>query len=550
MGSEDRSSATAPRGHAVQFYPDDEFLAGVVGRYISAALAVGDGVIVIATPTHADAFRRRATELGADLAAAAAAGCFVLLDARATLAAIMDGDRPDAARFRTTIGGAIARCAAASRGGRVRAYGEMIELLWRDRKSAAALRLEDLWNELQSHHAFSLLCAYSLAVFDGDESAAGSQAVSASHDHVIHTRAEEGDLTERAALAIHWSGDDGRIIWASPGAIALLGDAGDEQIGRRLSELAADAEVGRDLLARLARDEILRDFPARVRRTDGSIRRVIVDCDGLRRDGAFVHTFCFLRDVTHEEARPDPAARERFRELFVGILGHDLRNPLAAITTVAAVLALRGRHHDGAALDEASASIVERISRSATRMSRMIDQILDFARIEAGAGLPLSPQAIDVADVCAAVIDELRLVHPERDIAIERRGETSGRWDLDRLSQMFSNLIGNALAYGDPAHPIRIRIEQEGDHVAVSVHNLGPVIPPDVLPAVFDPFRRAPPKQSRERGLGLGLYITKEIVRAHDGAIEARSTQDGGTTFHVRLPRARPALSDGGTAGS
>lgn len=574
----DPSAPLSP--HAVQFYESHEFLVGVVARFVIGGLVAGDPVVVIATADHLEAFRRRAIEMDGDVTAAESAGRVVLLDAHATLASVMVGDMPDAERFHHIVGGAIARGAAAGNGRRVRVYGEMVDVLWRDGGHSAALRLEQLWNELASRHSFSLLCAYSLAAFEGEESRPGFDAVCAAHLHVVpaetysaaedderdrevtrlqhraaaleteiarrqlverglhQSREELLDFVENAAVALHWVGADGRIIWANQAELLLMGRSRDEYVGRHISEFHADGDVIRDILERLGRNETLRDYPARVRRKDGAIRHVLIDSNVLWRDGEFVHTRCFTRDVTPQvEARAEHAARERFRELFIGMLGHDLRNPLGAITTGAEVLAMRGRRGSGERLDDAGAKIVARISRSAGRMARMIDQVLDFARLNAGNGIPLHPQPVDLSDMCAVVIDELQALHPERTIEVKYLGSSSGYWDLDRLSQVFSNLIGNALSYGDPREPIRILVTQDQDHVVIRVHNMGPPIPPEIMPTVFDPFRRARATQAGDRGLGLGLYITKEIVCGHGGTIDVRSTKDEGTTFRIRLPR-------------
>jgi PAS domain S-box-containing protein len=455
----------------------------------------------------------------------------------------------------------------------------MVEVLWREGNAAAAIRLEELWNELASQHPLSLLCAYSLSVFDGDESAAGIDAVCAAHHRVFpaqayptgdaESRREVSELQDRAAaleteiarrqrleralrqsreelldfvenapVALRWVDADGRIIWANQAELDLVGHSRDEYVGRHISDFHVDSEVNRDVLERLGRNETLRDYPARLRRKDGSIRHVLIDSNVLWRDGAFVHTRCFTRDVTAQvEARAEQAARDWFRELFIGMLGHDLRNPLGAIATSAELLAMRGTRSDGERLDADGAKIVGRISRSAARMARMIDQVLDFAGLNAGTGIPLSPQPIDLSDVCAAVIDELQVLQPERTIEVKYIGCSSGCWDLDRLSQVLSNLIGNALAYGDPSEPVRILVTQDKDDVVVHVHNMGRPIPPEMIPTVFDPFRRARPKLTGDRGLGLGLYITKEIVRGHGGTIGVGSTAEKGTIFRVRLPR-------------
>jgi PAS domain S-box-containing protein len=555
--------------HAVQFYETDTFLADVVARFVVDGIAAGEPSVLIAAPDHRDAFLRRAVELGGDITAALAAGRLVMLDARATLASFMDGDVPDRGRFRAVIGEVLARTSAAGNGGRVRAYGEMVEVLWREGKAAAAIRLEELWSELASQHAFSLLCAYSLSVFDGEPDAKGFDAVCAAHQHVapaesyitlqhraaaleaevvrrerveraLHESREELlDFVENAPVSLHWVDAGGRIIWANQAELDLVGCARDEYVGHHISDFHADSDAARDILDRLGRSETLRDYPARLRRKDGTIRHVLIDSNVLWRDGKFIHTRCFTRDVTDlHRARDEQAARERFRELFIGMLGHDLRNPLGAITTGAELLTARGQRNPGERLDESSRKIVARISRSASRMARMIDQILDLARLNAGTGIPVERQPMDLADVCAAVIDELQALHRDRVIEVRYLGESAGSWDPDRLCQMLSNLIGNAIVHGDPGEPVRVLVTQEQAHVVVRVHNMGPPIPPEEIPTIFEAFRRAQAGRPvpGDKGLGLGLYITKEIVAAHGGTIDVRSTADGGTTFRVRLP--------------
>jgi signal transduction histidine kinase len=224
--------------------------------------------------------------------------------------------------------------------------------------------------------------------------------------------------------------------------------------------------------------------------------------------------------------------RERFRQLFIGMLGHDLRNPLSAVSTGAQALLL------GQAMPERSAQAVQRIRASAARMGRMVNQLLDFARSrDIGTGIPLARIPADLHTVCRDVVEELRQSQPGRVVDEEYRGDTTGLWDVDRMAQVFSNLIGNALAYGDASRPIEVRVGREQEIVTAEVTSFGPPIAPEVLPTLFDPFRRAREgRTGRTEGLGLGLYITRQIILAHGGDLEASSTAEAGTTFSIRLP--------------
>jgi signal transduction histidine kinase len=219
----------------------------------------------------------------------------------------------------------------------------------------------------------------------------------------------------------------------------------------------------------------------------------------------------------------------RFNEMFTGILGHDLRNPLNAIVTSARLAMTR----------EGSDKLVKPLSRilnSGDRMTRMIDQLLDFTRVRLGGGIPLGRQAVDLAPVIRQVMDELDDAHPAWTLRFEARGNTDGLWDADRLSQVFSNLIANALHHGVPEGGVTVAIDGTASgHVRIDVRNAG-TIPKELLPTIFDPLSGST-RRDKARGLGLGLYITSEIVKSHRGQIIARSNEQDGTTFSVVLPR-------------
>jgi signal transduction histidine kinase len=221
------------------------------------------------------------------------------------------------------------------------------------------------------------------------------------------------------------------------------------------------------------------------------------------------------------------------REQLVATVSHDLRNPLGTIIMAVEML-VRGDH-----LDAKGATIVGGIRRSVDRMSKMIAQLLDFTRAHSGAGLPLERRPINLQAVCRQVVEELELQHsmPGR-FRCEFRGNLSGAWDGDRLAQLVSNLGGNAIEHGAPDTPIDIRVYDDGEEVLLEMHNQGPPITSELLPFVFAPFRQASEqKGAKSGGLGLGLYISDQIVRAHGGLIGALSTAAEGTTFSVRLPR-------------
>jgi signal transduction histidine kinase len=216
----------------------------------------------------------------------------------------------------------------------------------------------------------------------------------------------------------------------------------------------------------------------------------------------------------------------RLNEMISAVLGHDLRNPLHAISLSAELLV---RQSD----DPTVASVGERIRGSARRMSRMIEQLLDLARIRTS-GLELSMKEWDTARVLDQILDEL--VGPKDPERVEMKviGDMTATFDADRLSQVFSNLVGNALQHGDPSSPVSVIVDgSDADHITIRVRNRG-AIAPEQMRVLFEPFKSA---NATRGGLGLGLYIAKQLAEAHGASVVAHSDAEGYTTFLVTLPR-------------
>jgi PAS domain S-box-containing protein len=239
--------------------------------------------------------------------------------------------------------------------------------------------------------------------------------------------------------------------------------------------------------------------------------------------------------VDRERAEEAAALRER----LVAVVGHDLRNPLAAISMAARILG-RGE------LPIREEELVQRIQTSANRMMRMLVHILDFARIRAGVSFELKFLPTDLHQICNTVVDELRVGRPNQTIELDIEGDGGLVCDADRIARVLSNVIGNAIQHGTKG-PISVRVrDTEPDAVAVTVHNFGPPIPDDLQATIFEAFRKGGTTQDDE-SIGLGLFIANEIVRAHHGSISVRSPDRDGTTFTVVLPRKRGAARENGT---
>jgi signal transduction histidine kinase len=223
---------------------------------------------------------------------------------------------------------------------------------------------------------------------------------------------------------------------------------------------------------------------------------------------------------------------ERARNLLLGMLGHDMRSPLNTILMTASYLA---------ALDAGEAVSVSaaRLIRSGAAMQTLLDDLVDFNRTKLGLGLKVVPSDIDLAAVVNDELDQLRGAYPNRQIELTATGDNRGRWDGVRLQQLVRNLVSNAIRYGSPDTPIRVVLSGKKADICLEVTNSGPTIDASVLSQLFDPLQRGAAQGDNDDargGLGLGLFIVREIAQAHGGEVEVRS--DGGeTTFAVRLPR-------------
>lgn len=223
----------------------------------------------------------------------------------------------------------------------------------------------------------------------------------------------------------------------------------------------------------------------------------------------------------------------RLNEMFTAVLGHDLRNPLSAMLNSAHLLALQSD-------DERVKQTAGRMVASGKRMSRMIDDLLDLARVRLADGLLLKREPCDLGALIERVVAEHQAAAPSRQFEVIHHGDLLCDWDCDRMTQVISNLVGNSVQHGGPG-PIQVRADAiNADTVSFAVINSG-TIQAELLPHLFDPFRGGERQAARSEGLGLGLYIAQQIVQAHQGRIEAASGE-GRTVFTVTVPRRRVEL--------
>ncbi|HYG23349.1 MAG TPA: PAS domain S-box protein [Verrucomicrobiae bacterium] len=341
--------------HFVQFYESEEFLVDSVAAFIGSGLGAGEGGVVIATSSHLVAIGHKLAAQGVDLAVVEARGQYVALDAAEALSKFMVDGCPEPSRFEAYIGHKIENAARGRRG--VRAFGEMVSLLWADGNGDAVLSLEELWNKLAEKHTFTLFCAYPITGFSDTKHSRVFSRICQAHSHVkplesldkaptaaeqsrliaeIQQRAlslekeivereraeetlrrREAELTqfvEHASVGLHWVGPDGIIQWANKADFEFLGFSGDDYIGHHIAEFHADRHVIDDILSRLSSGERLQNYEARLKCKDGSFKTVLIDSCVLWEGGKFIHTQCFTRDIT-DQKRAEDELRQTQRQL-------------------------------------------------------------------------------------------------------------------------------------------------------------------------------------------------------------------------------------------
>jgi len=562
--------------HFVQFYENDDFLIDSVSGFAGSALTKGEGSIVIATPEHRAALQRKLVACGIDVAEAIATGRFVLLDAAEELSKFMVDELPNRARFIESIGTVIAKMA--QRGRPIHAFGEMVALLWADGNRDAAIRLEELWNELGKQHRFALFCAYPIAGFDNENHATQFNGICGCHSRVIpaesyvaidnaddrlraitllqqkaqslgaeiaHRREVEkalsnrerefADFFENATEGLHKVGPDGTILWANKAECELLGYSIDEYVGRSITNFHVDAEVIADILNKLRQGETLENFPARLRCKNGSIKHVLINSNACFEDGEFVYTRCFTRDVTLQ-SQAEQALRDadRRKDEFLATLAHELRNPLAPITNAIELLKIDSRN------EEAIEDVRSILERQVAQMTHLVDDLLDVSRITRDK-LELRKERVELSAILKGAIETSRpLIDADGHHLTVNLPTHPVFMDADptRMAQIFSNLLNNSAKYTEPGGQIRVDVQQADKEVVIVVGDNGVGIACDALAHVFDMFRQLERSLERSQGgLGIGLTLVRRLVELHGGTINAQSEGPGkGSEFIVRLP--------------
>ncbi|WP_224362681.1 sensor histidine kinase [Hyalangium versicolor] len=321
--------------------------------------------------------------------------------------------------------------------------------------------------------------------------------------------------------------DGETVLEASRGSASLLGCLPEELVGQPLFRFLAPESRQAAKDAYRAQQEMPYELTAL---RYGELR---VPIQVLAREVTYRGrqvSLAALWDITGKKAAEEAATRaEYLREQLLGVVGHDLRTPLNTV-----MLGLSALQHEGK-LEERQTRQLTIMSNAARRMERMIYELLDFTRARLAGGIPVNPTPMSLGPVVDRVVEEYRLAHPEYPILPVAEGDLDGHWDESRLAQLLDNLLQNALRHSMSNTSIGLSVKGEPSGVTLIVLNKGPLLLPEEREAIFEPFRRG--KRPAGEGLGLGLFIAKQIAEAHGGRISVESAIERGTSFKVWLPR-------------
>lgn len=583
--------------HLVQFYESDDFLLDTLSELIGTDLAAGDTCIFVATKTHREGLEEKLKTNGLDLVTTQTPGKYISLDAEETLSKFMVDGLPDPDRFTEVIGSMIVQ--AAKDRHQVRFFGEMIALLWMEGNQAAALRLEELWDDLlHAHHPFSLFlfCVHSMSSFAGQTQEEQFIKLCQQHSHVIpdenYTALVSQDerlraitllqqkayslqieLLERRSAeerlqfvenTLQASEERFRIltsqspimIWQSDthGANLLVNDSWQRFTG--LSQEESQGNGWESAVHPEDRDTIVNSWMQavrtrapyhaqfRLRRFDGIYRDVLVyGYSSSDPEDNFIGYTGTILDITEQKEL------ETQREAFISMIIHELKTPL---TTLQGNVQLAQRNltrllsRKEQFLPEQQyvlEKVLDMLNRSQKPLQlehRMINDLLDSARMQEN-NLELCLAPCKLANLISETVQDHQAAHPNRLITLELPEQDSPQVyaDRDRIQQVLSNYLTNALKFSPETEPIHVGLSLEAGNVRVWVHDHGPGLSPEEQQHIWKRFYQVPQpliKSGSQTGLGLGLYICQQIINRQQGRVGVESIPGYGATFWFTLP--------------
>lgn len=555
--------------HFVQFCETDAFLMNSVKEFIGTGLRAGEACIVVATQPHRESLEERLQEDGLEVAVACMQGQYISLDAAATLSQFMVDGEPSPVRFAEVLGSIIA--SAANGRGRVRIFGEMVALLWAGGNRAAAIHLEELWNDLASTRSFSLFCAYPMQGFGGEGYEGEFAEICQQHSQVIpaesytalddpqerlraitllqqkahsleaeiaeRKRAEEClRLSENRYRRLFEASRDGILIVdpctgtitdANSSMTELLGYTHEQLLGQELWHigLLQNREATLDALRELQEKHVLRYETVLLHTTEGQRRALEIVCNLYQENGHDVIQ-CNIRDITERKEL------ERRKDEFISMASHELKTPVTSLKGFLTLLQRRLTTQG----EEKGLHYLARMDAQVHRLTKLINDLLDLSKMQTGQ-LVYREERFAVDALVQEIVENVQGTTQTHHLRLEGQTQTEMFGDRDRIGQVLINLLNNAIKYSPQADTVLVHVSQDHNQAHVSIQDFGIGIAKEHQHKVFERFYQVTDAAGKTYpGLGLGLYISCQIVRRHGGQLWVESEKGEGATFHVTLP--------------
>jgi PAS domain S-box-containing protein len=598
-------SKMSEHGHVMQFYDNDESLLDLLSKLVRIDLTAGDTCIVMVTSAHRESLEERLKANGLDLATAQTQGKYIFLDANAMLSQLMIDGLPEPDRFREIFGNIIMQ--AKKNQCSVRIFGEMVALLYTEGNQAAALRLEELWNDLlhtHRHFPHFLFCIHSMPSFAREAWGRQFLQICQQHSHIIPDESytalvrlderlhaimllqQKADSLQRELLecksseeklkltekALQVSEERFRIlasqspimIWQSDihGATVHTNESWCRFTGLSQEESRGNGWVravhpeDRNTVLKLWTEAVRNRTPYhakfRLRRSDGIYRQVRVYGDtSSDPEGTFTGYVGTILDITEQKAL------EAQREAFVSMITHELKTPLTALqghVQLAQRNLTRLLSRKEQFLPEQQ-HMLEKVQDSLTRSQqplqmeeRMINDLLDSSRIQENK-LELRLAFCDLAKLVSETVHNSQTTHPNRLITLELPEQDLPQVyaDYDRLQQVLNNYLTNALKFSPTSEPIHVGLSLEAGNARVWVQDHGPGLSHKQQQHIWKRFYQVPQssiQSGSQAGLGLGLYLCQQLINQQQGQVGVESTPERGATFWFTLPIHEPSTRD------
>jgi PAS domain S-box-containing protein len=592
--SQARSQWPAAPEHTVQFYADDDFLVEQISHFVYDGLTAGETCIVIATKDHREHLEQRFAREGLDLIATCEQGAYIALDAALMLARFMTEGSLDEEAFRRVVGGIFAQAAKrpasrpASRHSKdsrlrhVRVFGEMVALLWAGSDYAAAIRLEEMWNELRESDTsppFSLCCAYPMSDFASEAHEQAFRVICATHTQVIpderytaladpeerlraitllqqqasslagesagRKAAEERvRISENLYRHLFEASTDGilvvdpathAIIEANKGVADLFGTTSAQLLGRNLLRIGLfpDQESGEAVWREMEEQHLARRESLEFHMEDGQLRYVEFVGNRFQANSHEIIQ-CHLRDITdRKQAEEAQRQLEVRKDAFIGMASHELRTPITSLKAFTQVLQRRLRQQPD--VDPQVLHMLDRMDEQINRQTRLIRDLLDLSKMQAGY-LALHETWFDLDDLVRETLDTVQPTTLTHTLRLEGATQARVYGDRERVGQVLINLLTNAIKYSPTADSILVTMQGNREWAEVAVRDFGIGIAPKHQKRIFERFYQVDdPQTSTYPGLGIGLHIAQTIIERQGGRLWVESSAGNGSTFHCSL---------------